>query len=209
MGRDEMTRYAFIPHMEDYMKKLLSDPLHADTDDFLKSYGIDGPKAVSILTKRSNPDDENSAVVIKSATIKDNGTDEEGKKNKDSFVVKYKIPRKDYSRKMRNLYINLFESNIIEGNQLEECDCGSCAGGEGATSADASGQYTTPLFGKPIKKTLYITNEQAEYLREATTNSVSANAMYDAPFNRGQENDDFYKEASDHTDIMKKSWPKQ
>ena len=46
---DEMTRYAFISHMEDYMKKLLKDPMHADTDEFLKSHDIDGPKALSIL----------------------------------------------------------------------------------------------------------------------------------------------------------------
>ena len=33
----EMTRYAFISHMEDYMKQLLKDPLHADTDEFLNN----------------------------------------------------------------------------------------------------------------------------------------------------------------------------
>ena len=36
----EMTRYAFISHMEDYIKKLLKDPLHADTDEFLKYHKI-------------------------------------------------------------------------------------------------------------------------------------------------------------------------
>ena len=39
----EMTRHAFISHMEDYMKKLLKDPIHADTDDFLKYHGYTGP----------------------------------------------------------------------------------------------------------------------------------------------------------------------
>lgn len=116
----EMTRYAFISHMEDYIKKLLTDPLHADTDDFLKYHKIDGPKALSILTKRMDPNDENSAVIIKSTKIKDNGTDENGNRNKDSFTVKYKVPRKDYTRKMRNLYISLFESNIIENSPLNE-----------------------------------------------------------------------------------------
>ena len=72
----EMTRYAFISHMEDYIKKLLTDPLHADTDDFLKYHKIDGPKALSILTMRLDPNDENSAVIVKTAKIKDNGYDE-------------------------------------------------------------------------------------------------------------------------------------
>lgn len=118
--KKEMTRYAFISHMEDYMKQLLKDPLHADTDDFLKEYGIDGPKAIKILTKRVDPDDENSAVMLISKSIKDNGTDENGKRRSDSFVVKCRIPRKDYTKKMRNLYINLFESNIVDKCPINE-----------------------------------------------------------------------------------------
>ena len=119
-GHKEMTRYAFISHMEDYIKKLLKDPLHADTDEFLKYHKIDGPKALSILTKRFDPDDKNSAVIIKSTKIKDNGFDENGKRIPDTFTVVYKAPRKDYTKKMRNLYINLFESNIIENSPINE-----------------------------------------------------------------------------------------
>lgn len=120
MAHTEMTRYAFISHMEDYIKKLLTDPLHADTDDFLKYHKIDGPKALSILTKRADPEDENSAILIKTTKIKDNGSDENGKHLPDTFTVHYKAPRKDYTKKMRNLYINLFESNIIENSPINE-----------------------------------------------------------------------------------------
>lgn len=120
MAHTEMTRYAFISHMEDYIKKLLTDPLHADTDDFLKYHKIDGPKALSILTKKADPEDENSAILIKTTKIKDNGSDENGKRLPDTFTVHYKAPRKDYTKKMRNLYINLFESNIIEDSPLNE-----------------------------------------------------------------------------------------
>lgn len=120
MAHTEMTRYAFISHMEDYIKKLLTDPLHADTDDFLKYHKIDGPKALSILTKRADPEDENSAILIKTTKIKDNGSDENGKRLPDTFTVHYKAPRKDYTKKMRNLYINLFESNIIESSPITE-----------------------------------------------------------------------------------------
>jgi hypothetical protein len=116
----EMTRHAFISHMEDYMKKLLTDPLHADTDEFLKYHKIDGPKALSILTKKIDPNDKNSAVVIKTTKIKNNGIDDNGKRKPDSFTVQYKALRKDYLKKMRNLYINLFESNIIEDSPLNE-----------------------------------------------------------------------------------------
>lgn len=213
MGKKEMTRYAFISHMEDYLKKLINDPLKADTDDFLKSYGIDGPTALKIVLKKEDDGDENSSIVVRKETIKDNGVDDDGKKKKDSFVVSYKIPRKDYTRKMRNAFIRLFESNEIESSPINEDGEGGCVGGEGATSADASGQFTQPLFGKPIKRTfaenkrtVYITEEQAEYLKEATTTSTAGNYQYDVPFGNDS---DFYKEANDHENIMKKSWPKK
>lgn len=355
---DEMTRYAFNERMKAYMKKLLTDPLRADTDEFLKSHGIDGPKALEILTKRSNPEDENSAVVIKKATIKDNGVDDNGKRLKDSFVVKYRVPRKDFEKKMRNLYISLFEKHLTDNPLLEEGawgygildndsaldyqsettkayilkvmndikNCGDAQGrwakvgvlvdflkkyksdelqvtkeyslaidfakdvlkdlfddesfisswddeskiksslkksfndvsvlrynedimiadddmpkpvnrgsvtgkpipndgklmedgeGGGATSADASGQYTTPLFGGPIrKKTMYITQEQENYLRkviqEEEGNCPVQNTRigafgYDAPIGDGKKNkgNDFYKEANDHRNMMANSW---
>ena len=326
----EMTRYAFISHMEDYIKKLLTDPLHADTDDFLKYHKIDGPKALSILTKRIDPNDENSAIIIKHVKIKDNGSDENGVRNPDTFTINYKAPRKDYTKKMRNLYINLFESNIIENSPINEgawgydildndkaidnqskfCEASlillktkltSSINGEdkwanlgvlidflkkydddeirfsdeynsaielskqtieellkdsqfinswknsskikselknlydtvvniaydkdrlneegeggGATSSDASGQYTTPLFGKPIKRTIHITSEQEEYIKkiikeESVMNTQAGNFGFDAPIGDGKnnKNNDFFADANNHKDIMKNSWPNE
>lgn len=366
MDKDKkMTRYAFISHMEDYMKKLLKDPLRADTDEFLKSFKIDGPVALKMLLRKSNPNDETSSILMRTEKIKDNGFDDNGKRNKDSFEITYKIPRKDYTKKMRDLYITLFESNIIKGSPIEE-ECvsmfeeennlnegawgygildsdsaldaqstfanqclsvlvanvqnsnmggtdaqdlwshlgvlidflkkykedeihfsdeynaavdlvksklnylyndekfvnawsepksimssikkqykdvtllkyqkeimnvddpnkidpiptryavnedgegGSMGGGtmdgmnNGAANAANSGQYTTPLFGKPIKrKSLYITQEQVDYIKEATATD-SDSYQYDVPF--GEKGNDFYDEAMDHTNMMKKSW---
>ena len=327
----EMTRYAFISHMEDYIKKLLTDPLHADTDDFLKYHKIDGPKALSILTMRLDPNDENSAVIVKTAKIKDNGYDENGKRLPDTFTVKYMAPRKDYNKKMRNLYISLFESNIIDNSPINEGAWGygildndtaldkqtqfgefslkllttkiststtddekwanlgvlvdflkkydheeirfddeynsaielckkTCeelinnknfisswdneskikselkhifndvvsltydkkklnedGEGGGATSADASGQFTAPCFGGPIKKkTMYITQEQEEYIKkmieeEVVMGTPYGNFGFDAPIGDGKKNKNnkFFAGANDHKDMMKKSWPKQ
>lgn len=120
MGDREMTRYAFISHMEDYMKELLKNPLKADTDEFLHGFGIDGPSALKMLIMKTDPNDDYSAVVIRNERIKDNGYDEDGKRNKDTFEVKYKIPRKDFKKKLRNLYINLFEQNIVENCPISE-----------------------------------------------------------------------------------------
>lgn len=145
----EMTRYAFISHIEDYLKQLLKDPLHADTDEFLKYHGLNGPNTLSLLLKRSIPDDETSAILLKKISIKDNGIDEDGNRLKDSFTVKYSIPRKDYNKKMRNLYINLFESNIIENSPLTEG-----AWGYGILDNDKALNKQTN-FGKTALTTLY------------------------------------------------------
>lgn len=108
---NEMTRYAFISHMEDYMRRLVKDPLHADTDSFLKEHGIDAPTALNMLVTPSEIDKPDSAVISVTRKIIDNATDENGNRRPDTFSVKYKIYRKDYTDKMRNLYYNLFENN--------------------------------------------------------------------------------------------------
>jgi len=208
---DELTRYGFISHMEAYMKQLLSNPKKAEVDDYLKSHGIDNEKALKLLLKRTDPHNVESAVLVKNTKIK---TGEDGK---DIFSITYKIPREGYKKKMRNLYINCFESNIVEGcpinettsvfsneneivkdieamdkdgvyakrgglnKKINETDCAGCmqAGGE---NPDA-GQYVAPM-GKPIKRTIYMTEAQVEYLKqnvdEATAGDIGQG--YTVPF---------------------------
>jgi hypothetical protein len=201
--------------MEDYIKKLIKDPLHADTDKFLKYHNINGPKALSILTKRADPKDENSAVLIQKEVIRDNGYDENGKRKRDTFRVVYKAPRKNYYEKMRNLYIDLYERNIVEGTILNEDGEGcACLGGEGATNASSSGQFIAP-FGKKVnrQKTMYITQEQEEYIKtmieeETVMNTQAGDFGYTANPFKGKKNN-FFAGANDHKNMMEKSWPKK
>jgi len=210
---NEMTRHAFISHMEDYIKKLLTEPLKADTDDFLKGHGFTAPEVLNMLLKKDDNGDENSAVIIRTETISNGGYDDDGNKLKDKFKITYRLPRKDYLKKMHKLYKNLYEnSNIVNNNILTEDS--ECAG---ATSCDASsGQFIQPLGGKKDnvirRKTIYITQEQLEAINkvineEAVMDTPAGDFGYDAPFNKGDENNDFYKEANDHKDMMKKSFP--
>ena len=205
----EMTRHAFMSHMEDYIKKLLTDPLKADTDDFLKCHGFSAPETLSMLLDGDN----DNAIIIRSESISNGGYDENGKRLKDKFKITYKLPRKDYLKKMHKLYKKLYEnSNIVNGTVLNEE--GECAG---ATTCDASaGQFIEPLGGKKEnvvrRKTIYITQEQLEALaevinEEAVMDTPAGDFGYDAPVSKGYEKDDFYKEANDHKDMMKKSFP--
>ena len=99
---------------------------------------------------------------------------------------------------------------VVPTTSLNEDGEGGAVGGgamdgiAGATSTSSSGQYTVPVFGKPIKrKSLYLTQEQVDYIKEATATSNVGNYQYDVPM--GSDND-FYKETLDHKDIMKKSF---
>lgn len=143
---DEVTRYAFMSHMEAYIKQLLNDATKANVDDFLKSHGFDNEKALNVLLKRTDPNDEYSAIIIRSEKIRPE-TDEEGNETgKDRFVVKYKLPRKDYMKKMRNLYISLFE-NHSKGNPINEG-----AWGKGVLENDAALDYQSEFGANALRK---------------------------------------------------------
>lgn len=214
---NEMTRHAFMSHMEDYIKKLLTEPLKADVDSFMKCHGFSAPDTLKLLLQKDNDGDENSAIVIRTETIRNGGFDDNGNRLKDKFKIVYKLPRKDYLKKMHKLYKKLYEnSNIVDDELLLED--GECAG---ATTCDASaGQFIQPLGGKKDnvikRKTIYITQEQFEHIKSLINeedggcpvqNTPIGSFGYDAPFNKGCEKDDFYKEANDHKDMMKKSFP--
>ena len=124
----------------------------------------------------------------------------------EAFIASWSNQSKIKSE-LKHIYKDVV-SNIYDKDRLNEDGEGG-----GATSADASGQFTTPLFGKPIKrKTMYITQEQEAYLKkmieeEVVMNTQAGNFGYDAPI--GDKNSDFYKEANNHKNIMKNSWPNE
>lgn len=141
---EEITRYGFISHMEDYIKQLLKDPTKAKVDDYLMKFGIGSPQALVALLKRTDPSDENSAVLIRKEKIKPDENAVEGTIAKDKFYIKYKLPRKDYMKKMRNLFISMFENHTVDNNQLNEG-----AWGKGILDNDAALDYQSTL-GKEI-----------------------------------------------------------
>lgn len=199
----EMTRGAFVSYMRDYVKQLLSDPTTAKVDDFLLQHNITNKDALELLLNKPDPNDDFSAVLLKVSKIKDNGYDDNGKHLPDSFSVTYKSPRKNFLRKIKKIYNTLYENAHIVNDKIgveklmnEEGEGGMSGG---ATSSDSSGQYTTPLFGKPIKRTIYVTQEQIDLLKEALT--TNDGYTYDVPLSV-DKNDP----TMDHSDIMKKSW---
>jgi hypothetical protein len=145
---------------------------------------------------------------VLNTTIGDFGFDTpigDGKNNNEDFINSWENTSKIKSE-LKRIYKDIINISYDKDRLNEDGEC--C----GATSSDSSGQYTTPLFGKPIKrKTMYITQEQEEYLKniikeESVMNTSIGDFGYDVPFNG---NNKFFKDANDHNNIMKKSWPNE
>jgi len=113
---EELTRHAFMSHMGAFIKQLLTTPKTARVDEFLLKHGISTQKAIEMLLTPVidlNGDKESCRSVLKRKESIKMGED-----GKDQFIVAYKLPRKDYKKKMRHLFINTFEKCIINENAV-------------------------------------------------------------------------------------------
>jgi len=181
---NEITFFGFLSHTKAFLKELLVNPLNADTDGYLKDNGMDRKTLLDALIEKN--------IVTKETKIED-------KDNSDKFLVSYKIPKQNFERKMRRLYSALFEKNEIEESIISETDCGGAMQGGG--SNPEAGQYVAP-FGKVQRRKIYVTEEQAELLKEMGTQDAG-NYQYDVPLNFNGGNDPTYN----HKNMMAKSFP--
>lgn len=185
---NEITFFGFLSHTKFFLKELLVNPTTADMDEYLKSNGLLRKDFLNILL--------NKGIIEKETKIDE-------KNNKDNFIIKYKIPKKNFERKMRRLFASLFEKNEIKESFINEEDGGGAIGG-GATNASSSGQFVQPLFGKVQRRKIYITNEQLEMLKEADTQSVG-DYQYDVPLKFNNGNDPTFN----HNNIISSGIPKK
>lgn len=199
--KKELTKYGFISHMEAYIRRLLSD-YKAEPDDYLKSYGLNGPKALKLLLKRTDPSDENSAILKRDERIAPEKLEPgDTRTPKDKFHVKYTIVKKDYWKKMEKLY------DSLKGSLLTEEDGGgatSCAGvmGDGGSNTSNDGSYVTAAF-PVMRRKIYVTEEQYKYLtEEAELDTAFGDFGYDAPASITSNDDP----TLDHSNMMAKSF---
>jgi hypothetical protein len=182
---NEITFFGFLSHTKAFLKNLLITPLSADIDDYLKDNGLDREAFINVLLSRN--------IIEKDTKIEDNN-------GNDKFVISFKIPKRNFERKMRRLYSLLFEQHeIAESRIINETDCAG-AMQSGGMNPD-SGQYTTPL-GKIQRRRIYVTNEQIEIIKETTTNNTG-DYQYDVPLNFNNGKDPAYN----HKNMIAKGIP--
>lgn len=183
---DEITFFGFLSNVKSFLKGLLTNPTNADVNDYLKRHGIERKQLLDELLNRN--------IVEKETKIEEvNG--------KDKFHISFKIPKRNFERKMKRLYSSLFEKNeICENVIFEDGGATTCSGAMqgGGTNPDA-GQFIQPL-GKVQRRKIYVTNEQCKMLKEINTMNAG-DYQYDVPF--GCDKND---PAFDHKNIMSKSF---
>ena len=161
----EMTEYKFNNNVRKFLADLLADPVNAKPSEMLKRYGITRSRLLNIMN--------NVGMIEKDNKISD--TDENGQPKTATMMIKFRVPKKNFDRKLKKMWIRMFERNLPERKQIvpiinEE-------GEAGATTADASGQFSQPLF--PIQRRKMPVESEIE---EATATTNTGNYEYDVPF---------------------------
>lgn len=127
---EPLTFYAFQFSIKKFLSDLLNDPVNANVPDELLENGLTKKKALSYMI--------NHEIIEKDSSIDDK--DENGMPKTPVMNIKYKIPKKDFGRKLKKMFIYFFEKNLP--STISEDGMG------GATSANISADaaYVQPVF---------------------------------------------------------------
>lgn len=99
-SEEEYTFFQFFNDMKSFIKDLLNDPIHARPNERLKQHGISNDEARTKL--------QDGGIIIKTEKI-DEPFDEATGKQTSRYYLSYKVPKKDFKKKMRRLYQKLIQ----------------------------------------------------------------------------------------------------
>lgn len=151
----ETTFYRFLSEVRAFLCKLVKDPIKAEPGKYLKDRNFNKTKLVNSLIRRD--------VLERHEKILDSTNSEE---KEAKYVVKYKVRKKDFERRIYKIYIQYFEKNepekvnesVFENEEemkekilnspdgkiykqrggIKECEGGAAAGGDGMGGATAT-----------------------------------------------------------------------
>ena len=104
-SEEELTFWRFFVEVKKFITELLTDPIHARPSVVLVSHGLDN----DFLRKKL----QDESVIIKSENI-DEPHDEITGKIESRYYLSYKVPKKDFKKKLRRLYQKYVESKVNE-----------------------------------------------------------------------------------------------
>lgn len=101
-ANEEMTYFTFAHSVKTFLVDLLQNPTSAKPNLLLNAHKLNRSRLIELLIK--------FGIIEKDENIVDK--DENGNPTTATMSVKYKIPKKNFSRKVRKLFIKLFEKNL-------------------------------------------------------------------------------------------------
>ena len=140
----KLTEYKFYNNVQRFLSDLLKDPFLLQANNIARNQLLYHLKSNGIINRYQKISDKDSRGNPKTARM----------------IIKYSVPKKDFAKKMKRLFIDLVAKNVPEkiekvisedlGKDIDECDCG---GAMGATAGNESmGQFSQPLFGVQRRK---------------------------------------------------------
>ena len=146
----KLTEYKFYNNVQRFLSDLLKDPVGAKVPFLLQANNIVCNQLLYHL--------KSNGIINRYQKISDK--DSRGNPKTARMIIKYSVPKKDFAKKMKRLFIDLVAKNVPEkiekmisedlGKDIDECDCG---GAMGATAGNESmGQFSQPLFGVQRRK---------------------------------------------------------
>lgn len=133
---EPLTFYHFQYLIKSFLSDLLNDPVHTSLPIDLVNKGLNKKQVLSYMI--------NHYIIEKDSSIVDK--DENGNPLKPSMNVKYKVPKVDFERKIKKMFIYFFEKNLPSTISED--------GMAGATSANisADASFVQPVFGIQRRK---------------------------------------------------------
>lgn len=107
----EVTYFRFLSEVRAFLAKLLKNPIDAQPSKYLKDNGVSRKWLIDNLIKRE--------VLERHEKILDSTNSDE---KKAKYVVKFKVRKKDFERRIYKIYIKKFENNVNESVFADEED---------------------------------------------------------------------------------------
>ena len=136
----KLTEYKFYNNVQRFLSDLLKDPVGAKVPFLLQANNIARNQLLYHL--------KSNGIINRYQKISDK--DSRGNPKTARMIIKYSVPKKDFAKKMKRLFIDLVAKNVPEKIEkvISECDCamGTTAGNE------SMGQFLTSLSGVQRRK---------------------------------------------------------
>ena len=141
--------FTFFEEMKNFIYSLLTHPSEANLSFKMKVNGLTKSSLIKIMIKRG--------IIEQDSTVGE--TENEIGKKQAVLKTVYRVPKKNFVRKMKRLYAHLFDKDSYLNDDeviISEDEGGSDMGFGGATSANisADAMYDVP-FGQVQKRKIY------------------------------------------------------